>query len=676
MAVDLIKPLNVIPILKEYHILELDSLSKYTFSQLNAKSKMIDSSIISTTYSKSSLHSELDTDDEEYDEDDYLNNNDEFISNIYEDSQSLNDSFDDDDEEEENMNSIKTDFDGIKILDHIKMEQKDRYFKIKINDKNQQNQTILPNGELPDNNQSASSTKLKKERNTNNQDSSLPNKQIQTSNVPKTSLPKSIIQRTNNTINILLLGETGVGKSTFINAFVNYLTHKTLKVAEQGKPVVIIPVSFVITTGNNFQEHTVKFGDLDSFNNEDFDHPGQSVTQNCRSYVFHFNHINTTKIRIIDTPGFGDTRGVHQDDINMQYTLEYINDLTHLDAICFLLKPNTSRINVFFATYLNQLFDFLGSNACQNVIFCFTNARSTFYTPGDTAPLLKSILKSIKIGEIPFKKENTFCFDNESFRYLVALQNNIKFDTIEHSEYNNSWSKSVEESNRLLDYICAKVSTYDMQGGRQSIKQAQFEISYIIRPMLEAMRNILRNSIIYKNDASSGSITLEPHILDRPGAICYRCKPNIIQIGKFLITRNPAHEMRKKCLSCPCTTDQHTRVDYELDYTHSKNRSNYDKDETEKSINLLLEASVKFAYFLKHISCSSKDDPFWIGIKQMINEENNLRGSQKSHDMNKILAEMLTELMHTFKKQNSSKSYGSSTNQRYKTNSRDYNETI
>ncbi|CAF1621515.1 unnamed protein product [Rotaria sordida] len=135
MAVDLIKPLNVIPILKEYHILELDSLSKYTFSQLNAKSKMIDSSIISTTCSKSSLHSELDTDDEEYDEDDYLNNNDEFISNIYEDSQSLNDSFDDDDEEEENMNSIKTDFDGIKILDHIKMEQKDRYFKIKINDK-------------------------------------------------------------------------------------------------------------------------------------------------------------------------------------------------------------------------------------------------------------------------------------------------------------------------------------------------------------------------------------------------------------------------------------------------------------------------------------------------------------------------------------------------------------
>ncbi|CAF4973748.1 unnamed protein product, partial [Rotaria sp. Silwood1] len=264
---------------------------------------------------------------------------------------------------------------------------------------NQQSETILSHDELPDNNQPALSTELKKEKNVNNQYSSLPNKQVPPTDASITSLSKSILQRTNNTINILLLGESGVGKSTFINAFVNYLIYKTLETAEQDKPVVLIPVSFLITTGSDFHEHTVKFGDPDSYHNEDFDHPGQSVTQKCKSYVFHLNHINTTKIRIIDTPGFGDTRGVHQDDANMQHILEYINDLTHLDAICFLLKPNTSKINYFFVTCLNQLLDFLGSTARENIIFCFTNARSTFYTPGDTVPLLKSILKSLKIGE-------------------------------------------------------------------------------------------------------------------------------------------------------------------------------------------------------------------------------------------------------------------------------------
>ncbi|CAF5148898.1 unnamed protein product, partial [Rotaria sp. Silwood1] len=168
------------------------------------------------------------------------------------------------------------------------------------------------------------------ERNRNSQCSSSSSTKTQASNAPTATL--SVPPPTNEIINILLLGESGVGKSTFINAFVNYLTFETLNKAEQGKPVVLIPVSFLMTVGNNFDECIVKFGNSDSFNNEDFDHPGQSVTQHCKSYVFHLNDTNKTKLRIIDTPGFGDTRGLRQDDANMQHILEYINELTHLNA--------------------------------------------------------------------------------------------------------------------------------------------------------------------------------------------------------------------------------------------------------------------------------------------------------------------------------------------------------
>ena len=51
-------------------------------------------------------------------------------------------------------------------------------------------------------------------------------------------------------INILLLGETGVGKSTFLNAFVNYLKFNTLNEANSGNMEVLVPSKFTITDEN------------------------------------------------------------------------------------------------------------------------------------------------------------------------------------------------------------------------------------------------------------------------------------------------------------------------------------------------------------------------------------------------------------------------------------------
>ena len=345
-------------------------------------------------------------------------------------------------------------------------------------------------------------------------------------------------------INILLLGETGVGKSTFINAFANYLTFNSLQQAQSNKPTVIIPVSFLITVGDHFEECTVKFGDIDNSYNEDFNHPGESVTQHCKSYIFHLNRINGKKIRIIDTPGFGDTRGLEQDDRNMQHILEYINNLTHLNAICFLLKPNTSRLNIFFRSCFNQLFTLLDPNAGKNIIFCFTNARSTFFTPGNTGPLLKTMLASLSMNDIPFQKENTFCFDSESFRFLVASQNNILFNNEDKNEYDKSWSASVKESNRLIDYITTKLPVYVIENGRQSIKNAQFEISHMIRPMLETIRNILRNSILYRINSSKVLIELHPKISSHPIAICLSCTRRPVQVDRFWITPDYAHHFQ------------------------------------------------------------------------------------------------------------------------------------
>ncbi|CAF2753086.1 unnamed protein product [Rotaria sp. Silwood2] len=453
------------------------------------------------------------------------------------------------------------------------------------------------------------------------------------------------------TINILLLGETGVGKSTFINAFANYLIFHSFEQAESNEPVVIIPVSFIITIGDNFEERIIKFGEVDCFNNENFNIFGQSVTQHCKSYVFALNNGDSRKVRIIDSPGFGDTRGHDQDDRNMEHTLQYINNLTHLNAICFLLKPNASQLSFSFRTCLSQLFSLLGPTARNNIIFCFTNARSTFYKPGNTASLLKNILASISMSDISLKKENTFCFDSESFRYLVALQNEVPFTDEEKQKYDRSWSTSVNESHRLIDYIDKELTVYRIENEWQSIKHAQFEISYMIRPILEAMRNILRNIILCKKNISNQFIELNSKPLHFTATRCRSCKDSLQQVGQFCILSTCPHEIQNECFMCTCTIDQHVPINYILDHKCSNFSSSDLQNRMINILNKLCHASVELAYFLISTTCSTKDDPFLNALVEMIVEETYICEIQTTNDFNKQLVQELSKLESQYEQQ-------------------------
>ncbi|CAF2116746.1 unnamed protein product [Rotaria magnacalcarata] len=449
---------------------------------------------------------------------------------------------------------------------------------------------------------------------------------------------------TDETINILLLGETGVGKSTFINAFINYLRFGTLEKAQSNTPSVLIPVSFTMTIGDHFEERTVKFGNVKDSNDEDFNHPGQSVTQHCKSYIFTLNHNEipkNVKIRIIDTPGFGDTRGVGYDDRNMKHILQYINNLTHLNAICFLLKPNASRLNIFFRTYLTQLFSFIGPTVRDKILFCFTNARSTFYTPGNTAPLLKSMLAESSMGDISFTKKNTFSFDSESFRYLVALQNRIPFTLDEKREYELSWSTSAKEATRLIDYIRANHTSSPIRSGFQSMKQAQFEISSMIRPILETIRNILRNIILCKMNQSNISIELYPKHVLNPTAMCFTCHPPTINLSQFWITLDVPHQFKTKCNTCSCAAGRHAPIDYVLEYKSVGRSPTYHLNEMNEMLHRIYFASAELSLFLIHVACSTNDDLFILGFKQMIMNEEKMCAEQQSNKMN---MQLVTEL--------------------------------
>lgn len=252
-------------------------------------------------------------------------------------------------------------------------------------------------------------------------------------------------------MNIVILGQSGVGKSTWINSIVNYLQYETLEDAEKGGVECVIPAQFSVTylAKEGQMQQIVKIGDDDP---NEITSSGKSATQGPQGYNFI---LGDRIVRLIDTPGLGDTGGIDKDKENMKKILDYIGHLKEIHGICILLKPNETRIDALFRFCITELLCNLHRNAAHNILFCFTNSRSTFYTPGDTYTILNDLLKELKIDDLIALCERTiYCLDNEAFRFLCSLKyKNISQKEENRKLYHESWAISVKETKRLFNQI-------------------------------------------------------------------------------------------------------------------------------------------------------------------------------------------------------------------------------
>ena len=176
---------------------------------------------------------------------------------------------------------------------------------------------------------------------------------------------------------------------------------------------------------------------------------GQSATQCPKEYTFK---IGSKIIHFIDTPGIGDVRGIQQDKENFDNILAFLLNYEKINAVCVLLKPNNSRLTVAFRFCILELLTHLHKSLENNILFCFTNSRSTFYRPGDTMPTLKKLLVEHDIG-ITIDNTRYFCFDNEAFRFLACLKNGVPFEDEEKQMFSQSWDKSLKTTKKLVERV-------------------------------------------------------------------------------------------------------------------------------------------------------------------------------------------------------------------------------
>lgn len=225
---------------------------------------------------------------------------------------------------------------------------------------------------------------------------------------------------------------------------------------------------------------------------------GHSTTRDPHTYPFNYKNI---LLRLIDTPGIGDSEGIEQDKKNFAAVLQHLGQYKEVHAIWILLKPDVAVLTDSFKYCIGEMLTHLHRDAAKNILFCITHARGSNYQTGDTGPAVRKFIEEIRQKHgvtIPFSKRNTFCMDSESFRYLAAIKNGLTQREMEYDENSadmpcfednvRSWQRSEVETARMMKYIDA------LQPHRTndtlSMNKARQIVMCLAKPLADITQNI------------------------------------------------------------------------------------------------------------------------------------------------------------------------------------------
>ncbi|XP_044275469.1 uncharacterized protein LOC123017883 [Varanus komodoensis] len=201
---------------------------------------------------------------------------------------------------------------------------------------------------------------------------------------------------------IMVMGATGSGKTTLINGMVNYIL------------------------GVEWKDH-FRFKLI---HEETHRSQAQSQTAGVTAYAVNYTHgfqipYNLT---IIDTPGFGDTRGIEHDKQITAKIRDFFSTpggIEHIDGICFVVQSSLPRLTQAQKYVFDSVLSIFGKDIKGNIQILVT------FADGQRPPVLEAILES----EVPCAQnldgslvhykfnnsalfasnhaasEDTFCFD-------------------------------------------------------------------------------------------------------------------------------------------------------------------------------------------------------------------------------------------------------------------------
>ena len=174
------------------------------------------------------------------------------------------------------------------------------------------------------------------------------------------SLRQGIVQTTKGQteFTLLLVGETGTGKTSFLSLLYNVLAGHPLK---------------------EYVERHEKANESGG---------SQAESQTQAALMYEFVSKNGVRLRILDTPGLADTRGLAQDELHKQSIAETIQDnIAMVNGVLILANGTVPRLGVATDYALTTLMSIFPLSLADNITVLFTNVTDVMNVNFDHSSL-------------------------------------------------------------------------------------------------------------------------------------------------------------------------------------------------------------------------------------------------------------------------------------------------
>ena len=162
----------------------------------------------------------------------------------------------------------------------------------------------------------------------------------------------------------ILLGESGAGKSTFVNIFYNYCygTQNPDEIFgdDQNKVLLAIPC----------KDWLDRIHSNETSSERDINDQSKSQTRSCTSYMLHFDNVT---VELIDTPGLNDADGVAQDEMILNEIENILQKISYLNGIIIVANGTVARLGTPFLHFMQMLHQIWPNNLMQNMCAILTN---------------------------------------------------------------------------------------------------------------------------------------------------------------------------------------------------------------------------------------------------------------------------------------------------------------